>query len=389
MLNPRLIVLGALLAVLCVVCFGVEPNRRAEAAPSSVTMVVRPRLLAGLTVSGFNYEFTISDPDGIHGYYIKGVMAPPPTPARTRLEVAKIRDDCPTTIEVTETILHTEQQFVHESQHIVWVADCGLDPAEKWKVNEDGTAEPLAFVDADSDGIDDEAVDNCPNVANSSQDDADSDFAGDACDSNSANSDQDGDGLLDGVELAYGSAVNDSDTDDDTADDLYEFEYYCMDVATADVDIDHDGDSYTSGEEMSNPDLLTNPCDPDTDFDGCSEPEELATSRDPTFTPDFFDVPVPANGVGADGKPIFTAMSARNKSITLADASVVLAYVGRTSMNPAYTADNNLDGLPDGEQVDRTAAGGGHLINGPNGAVTLADVSLSLKWIGSNCVLPP
>ena len=68
----------------------------------------------------------------------------------------------------------------------------------------------LFGADTDGDGIAD-AVDNCPDVANPSQDDLDGDSIGDACDD-----DMDGDGVLNTVEIA---APNGGDANDDGTPD--------------------------------------------------------------------------------------------------------------------------------------------------------------------------
>jgi hypothetical protein len=137
----------------------------------------------------------------------------------------------------------------------------------------------------------------------------------------------------------------------------------------------------------------------DTDTDGCADGEEFKTAqsqgglRNPTDLNDFFDVPTPANGPnGADGKPTLGAAAVRNKAIALTDVGVVLAYVGRLSTNPAYTADNNGDGLMDGAQLDRAPSmipGKPWRSGAPNGAVSLQDVGVNLAQVGHNCSPAP
>jgi hypothetical protein len=138
---------------------------------------------------------------------------------------------------------------------------------------------------------------------------------------------------------------------------------------------------------------------PDIDGDGCTEFEELGPDHrfggqrifvDPN---DFFDVPGPAAGpIQPDGKPVLSAGAVRNKAISLVDVGVVLAYVGRTSLNPAYTADHNGDLLPDGTQLDRTPtliAGELWRAGPPNGVVSLQDVAVALASVGDNCQAIP
>jgi hypothetical protein len=137
----------------------------------------------------------------------------------------------------------------------------------------------------------------------------------------------------------------------------------------------------------------------DDDGDGCSDVEENGTmpalggDRDPLLPWDFTDVPVPAGpATGADGKPILTAASVRNKAVSLQDVGVVLAYVGRTNTDPPYTQDNNNDGLADGEQLDRTPSivpGEPWHAGAPNTAISLQDVAVTLAQVSHTCVALP
>ncbi len=75
----------------------------------------------------------------------------------------------------------------------------------------------LAGTDSDSDGIQDN-VDNCIEVANPDQADADGDLVGDACDD-----DIDGDGLTNDEEVSiYGTDPYNPDTDGGSLNDGYE-----------------------------------------------------------------------------------------------------------------------------------------------------------------------
>jgi hypothetical protein len=120
---------------------------------------------------------------------------------------------------------------------------------------------------------------------------------------------------------------------------------------------------------------------------------QLGGSRDPYSPHDFYDVPAPAGpAIGADGKLILPASAARNKAISLQDVGVVLAYVGRTSSNSAYTQDNNNDAISDGPQLDRTPSTvPGELWHSgpPNGAISLQDVGVALAQVGHSCVAAP
>lgn len=198
--------------------------------------------------------------------------------------------------------------------------------------------------DSDGDGAPDDA-DNCVRTWNADQADVDLDGAGNLCDS-----DSDNDALPDEAEVIIGTFTLDSDSDDDGCADGEEHPLAGLNAAAG-------GD------------------------------------RDPLVQWDFFDVPAPAGpAVGADGRLIMTSSSTRNAAVTLHDVAVILSYVGRTSANPAYTEDNNGDGLADGEQLDRTPSstpGKPWRSGPPDGAITLADVSIALVQVGHTCIAPP
>lgn len=191
------------------------------------------------------------------------------------------------------------------------------------------TATPPA--DSDGDGVLD-INDNCPNVANATQQDTDADLLGDAC------------------EAAYG-------TDSSIADS--------------------DGDGCRDGREARS----------------LTFPPSKGGDRDPASKFDFADVPVPAGpAVGGDGKLVLAYGATRNAVVTLQDVSVVLAYTGRTTSNPAYTQDNNGDGVADGLQLDRSpssVAGKLWRSGAPNGSITLSDVSVVLSQTGHSCAGAP
>jgi len=105
---------------------------------------------------------------------------------------------------------------------------------------------PTPDTDADNDGVDD-ADDNCPQTANTGQENFDNDSQGDACDS-----DDDNDGLAD----AQDPNDNDTDSDNDGVTDGDE-----IDQGTSPTDPDSDEDGFDDEED---------PCPTDTGFiDGC------------------------------------------------------------------------------------------------------------------------
>lgn len=183
------------------------------------------------------------------------------------------------------------------------------------------------------------------------------------------------------------------DADSDGMPDVYENTRPCLNASVADGTADPDVDNLASFGEFT---IGADPCDNDTDNDGCADGEEFVGmnpsfggDRDPVVGWDFADVPSPTSTtMGTDGKPFLTAASVRNKAIALTDVGVTLAYVGRASANAYYTADGNTDGVQDGLQLDRTPSstlGKPWRSGAPNGAVSLQDVGVVLSQVGHNC----
>ena len=66
----------------------------------------------------------------------------------------------------------------------------------------------------------------------------------------------------------------------------------------------------------------------------------------------------------------------------------MLAYVNRTGLDFDYVTDNNGDGMPDGEQLDRTPSivpSKPWQSGPPNDTVTLQDVLVALAQVGTSC----
>ncbi len=107
------------------------------------------------------------------------------------------------------------------------------------------------YPDSDSDTVID-ALDNCPNDANTDQSDVDGDMLGDVCDP-----DADDDGLLNTDETIYATDPLVSDTDGDTLPDGEEVNTHGTDPTSTDTDSDgvSDGDEvnvYSSDPNASN-----------------------------------------------------------------------------------------------------------------------------------------
>jgi hypothetical protein len=224
-------------------------------------------------------------------------------------------------------------------------------------------------------------------------------------------SDTDGDGLTDGQEFfTYGTNPLALDTDNDVLTDTQEIAYYHTNPLATDTDgdglwdfaevfvwhtdplaVDTDHDGLGDGLEIAS--TLTEPLNPNTDGTGCSDGAELGSDhttggqRDPANRWDFFDVPVPAL---SSTQPA----GVRDGAIGLADALAVLFYVGTgvgqvpNANGARYDADNNVDGLADGKDYDRSASTDSSKpwqTGPPDGAVTLLDVILLSRSVGDQC----
>jgi len=128
-------------------------------------------------------------------------------------------------------------------------------------------------------------------------------------------------------------------------------------------------------------------CDVDDDNSGCVDLKEpnLTPARDPLNPWDYADMWVPS--LPASGTPT----GGRNGAVTLADASAALPWVGRTKGGPPgpdgrdYDSDVNVNGVTDGAEYDRSAGLTLGLSGPPSGAVTLADISVILAQVGDVC----
>jgi hypothetical protein len=91
--------------------------------------------------------------------------------------------------------------------------------------------------------------------------------------------------------------------------------------------------------------------------------------------------------------PALPSVGTKTTFISLDDVGATLAWVGRSASNGTDVAarnhmnDNNLNGVPDGCEYERTPAG---LISGPpDGAITLSDIGVVLWQAGHSCFAAP
>lgn len=169
--------------------------------------------------------------------------------------------------------------------------------------------------DDDGDGADNSG-DNCPDDANSNQQDWDQDLFGDVCDHDDDNDgapddydefpfdptqwsadDSDGDGLDDTVEIAQGTDPFDPDTDGDGLDDGTENE-----LQLDPLEPDTDGDGIADGIEETR---HLDPANPDSDGDGMNDADDpgplMASCGDAVLdASDFCDPTANPSGCGSD-----------------------------------------------------------------------------------------
>ena len=131
--------------------------------------------------------------------------------------------------------------------------------------------------DADGDGVADNA-DNCATATNPSQEDADGDAAGDACDGTPYGPDDDGDGVPNGGDNCAAAANPDqADSDGNGSGDACDIPAPTPTVAPpptpepTPTPIDSDGDGLTNDQEAA---LGTSPWIPDSDRDGVRDSDD-------------------------------------------------------------------------------------------------------------------
>jgi hypothetical protein len=153
------------------------------------------------------------------------------------------------------------------------------------------------------------------------------------------------------------------DTDGDGMPNVFEAAHVCLNQAVADSTGDPDADSATSFTEYQ---LAIDPCNPDTDTDGCDDGAELSPNpqsggdRDPLDAWDFYDV-------------------TGDRAIDLQDALAILSKFGLQPVQPGYDA--TFDRVaPDPQKPYRTAQAAGQALG-----IDLQDALLNLQSFGHSC----
>lgn len=222
-------------------------------------------------------------------------------------------------------------------------------------------------VDGDKDGVAD-ASDNCPSVPNPNQSDKDNDGKGDACDSDFG--DKDKDGVLDPKDnCPIVPNPNQADMDKDKVGDVCDPDIdgdtvinekdNCQKVPNADqadldkdgagdaCDPDIDGDGILNGDEAK---YGTDPKKADTDTDGLSDYEEVASGKsDPTK--------VDTDSDGLNDKDEKANGTDPNKADTDGDKLSDGDEVNKYKTKPLIP-DTDGEGLMDGEEVNGTTVTG-------------------------------
>ncbi|MFE9694209.1 hypothetical protein [Micromonospora sp. NPDC005806] len=161
--------------------------------------------------------------------------------------------------------------------------------------------------------------------------------------------DHDSDGVVDVVELRFGSSPLLVDSDSDGLTDKFEI----TELAgwTRPNKVDTDGDSVTDGDEdvdndgltnLQEQDLGTSPTDPDTDGDGANDGTEVANGTNP-LVPDQPRAP-PAPG---DVPPI---VPVPNEADTDGDGLIDVAE--EEALTDVNNVDSDGDGLSDGTEIN-------------------------------------
>jgi hypothetical protein len=118
----------------------------------------------------------------------------------------------------------------------------------------------------------------------------------------------------------------------------------------------------------------------DDDGDGCPSSAEGALGLDPMNPWDFYSVPVPALFAAPDPRLDF-----KDNMVAVGDAQAVFGYfkAGAHLGGPLYEQDLNGNGVKDGVEYDRSAAGPA-LTGAPDGAISATDAQLAFAQFKAN-----
>lgn len=166
---------------------------------------------------------------------------------------------------------------------------------------------------------------------------------------NTQASDQDGDGLLDGLELSlYGTLPNSADTDNDGLSDGEEVMSGSDGVITNPLNPDSDGDGLSDGEETYPPPGLptSNPTLADTDGDGLSDPLERVAGTNPRNASDCLAMLV--SGPASDGGGVVIRWASASNRVYGLDLSTNLLWSTWQTVSPAIPATPPMNVYTDG-----------------------------------------
>jgi hypothetical protein len=153
-------------------------------------------------------------------------------------------------------------------------------------------------------------------------------------------------------------------------------------VAFIQVWLDSDSDGIDDAEEVNV--YGTDPYNPDTDGDGCTEGQELGPDktlggqRNPLNYRDFYDI-----------TDITSVIGAKDRGVSGFDLNMILVWSGAVNNGPPnangkdYDNDNNGNGLEDGWEIDYASING--YGTGPDGGISGFDLGQMMYEGGDSC----